>query len=203
MRRDSRAATTRRTPAPAPWLLGPRRAVAVSGTRQRKRLAIRLEQLKKQHSWGDVTDAEYQAERKLDPDRRGVPTGRRPDPLVRRLSDACPRASRGDRGRVASQAGRALSDRRRARRRERPACRSDRVNALSPTVLQQTAGVPPKGTPAPTRCLMTTLSRGTSHDPVTERLGTDPELLGDLADGAVALTRQAGSRPDGPVVAVS
>ncbi len=36
--------------------------VAVAG-RQRARLLTRLEQLKKQHAWGDLTDAEYQAER--------------------------------------------------------------------------------------------------------------------------------------------
>jgi DNA invertase Pin-like site-specific DNA recombinase len=36
--------------------------VAVSG-RQRARLQTRLEQLKKQHSWGDISDGEYQAER--------------------------------------------------------------------------------------------------------------------------------------------
>jgi hypothetical protein len=31
--------------------------------RQRARLTIRLEQLKKQHGWGDISDREYQAER--------------------------------------------------------------------------------------------------------------------------------------------
>lgn len=36
--------------------------VALSG-RQRARLLTRLEQLKKQHAWGDLGDAEYQAER--------------------------------------------------------------------------------------------------------------------------------------------
>ena len=36
--------------------------VAVAG-RQRARLLTRLEQLKRQHAWGDLTDAEYQAER--------------------------------------------------------------------------------------------------------------------------------------------
>jgi hypothetical protein len=36
--------------------------VAVSG-RQRARLLTRLEQLRKQHSWGDIADAEYQRER--------------------------------------------------------------------------------------------------------------------------------------------
>ena len=36
--------------------------VAVAG-RQRQRLLIRLEQLKKQHGWGDLGDAEYQAAR--------------------------------------------------------------------------------------------------------------------------------------------
>jgi DNA invertase Pin-like site-specific DNA recombinase len=36
--------------------------VAVSG-RQRARLTIRLEQLRKQHGWGDITDAEYQSQR--------------------------------------------------------------------------------------------------------------------------------------------
>ncbi len=36
--------------------------VAVAG-RQRQRLLTRLEQLKKQHSWGDLGDAEYQAQR--------------------------------------------------------------------------------------------------------------------------------------------
>ena len=36
--------------------------IAVSG-RQRARLLTRLEQLKKQHGWGDLGDAEYQAER--------------------------------------------------------------------------------------------------------------------------------------------
>lgn len=36
--------------------------VAVAG-RQRARLLTRLEQLKKQHAWGDLSDAEYQAER--------------------------------------------------------------------------------------------------------------------------------------------
>jgi DNA invertase Pin-like site-specific DNA recombinase len=36
--------------------------VAVSG-RQRARLTTRLEQLKKQHGWGDITDAEYQSQR--------------------------------------------------------------------------------------------------------------------------------------------
>ncbi len=36
--------------------------VAVAG-RQRARLLTRLEQLKKQHAWGDLTDAAYQAER--------------------------------------------------------------------------------------------------------------------------------------------
>ena len=36
--------------------------VAVSG-RQRARLLTRLEQIKKQHAWGDLTDAAYQAER--------------------------------------------------------------------------------------------------------------------------------------------
>jgi DNA invertase Pin-like site-specific DNA recombinase len=37
-------------------------AVAVAG-RQRPRLLNRLEQLKKQHGWGDLTDADYQAQR--------------------------------------------------------------------------------------------------------------------------------------------
>ena len=36
--------------------------LAVSG-RQRARLQTRLEQLKKQHSWGDISDRDYQAER--------------------------------------------------------------------------------------------------------------------------------------------
>jgi hypothetical protein len=36
--------------------------VAVAG-RQRTRLLTRLEQLRKQHAWGDLTDAAYQAER--------------------------------------------------------------------------------------------------------------------------------------------
>ena len=36
--------------------------VAVAG-RQRARLLTRLEQLKKQHAWGDLTDAEYLAQR--------------------------------------------------------------------------------------------------------------------------------------------
>lgn len=36
--------------------------LAVSG-RQRTRLLTRLEQLKKQHGWGDLSDAEYLAER--------------------------------------------------------------------------------------------------------------------------------------------
>lgn len=36
--------------------------VAVAG-RQRARLLTRLEQLKKQHAWGDLSDTEYQAER--------------------------------------------------------------------------------------------------------------------------------------------
>jgi hypothetical protein len=36
--------------------------VAVAG-RTRARLVTRLEQLKKQHAWGDLTDAVYQAER--------------------------------------------------------------------------------------------------------------------------------------------
>ena len=36
--------------------------VVVSG-RQRSRLLTRLEQLKKQHGWGDISDAEYQAQR--------------------------------------------------------------------------------------------------------------------------------------------
>jgi hypothetical protein len=36
--------------------------VVVSG-RQRKRLVTRLEQLKKQHGWGDLSDDEYQKER--------------------------------------------------------------------------------------------------------------------------------------------
>src|SRR5665811_2616779 len=36
--------------------------VAVAG-RQRARLLTRLEQLRKQHAWGDLTDAAYQAER--------------------------------------------------------------------------------------------------------------------------------------------
>jgi hypothetical protein len=36
--------------------------VAVAG-KQRARLHTRLEQLKKQHGWGDLTDAAYQAER--------------------------------------------------------------------------------------------------------------------------------------------
>ena len=31
--------------------------------RQRKRLLTRLEQLKKQHGWGDISDAEYRTER--------------------------------------------------------------------------------------------------------------------------------------------
>jgi DNA invertase Pin-like site-specific DNA recombinase len=36
---------------------------SVDTGRQRARLSKRLEQLKKQHGWGDLTDAEYQAER--------------------------------------------------------------------------------------------------------------------------------------------
>ena len=36
--------------------------MAVAG-RQRARLLTRLEQLKKQHGWGDLSDAQYQAER--------------------------------------------------------------------------------------------------------------------------------------------
>lgn len=36
--------------------------VAVSG-RQRARLTTRLQQLKKQHGWGDLSDAEYQTQR--------------------------------------------------------------------------------------------------------------------------------------------
>ncbi len=36
--------------------------LALAG-RQRERLLTRLEQLKKQHAWGDLTDAQYQAER--------------------------------------------------------------------------------------------------------------------------------------------
>jgi hypothetical protein len=35
----------------------------LDGGRQRTRLTTRLEQLKKQHSWGDLTDAAYLAER--------------------------------------------------------------------------------------------------------------------------------------------
>jgi DNA invertase Pin-like site-specific DNA recombinase len=36
---------------------------AAATDRQRKRLLTRLEQLKKQHGWGDITDAEYRTER--------------------------------------------------------------------------------------------------------------------------------------------
>ena len=49
------------TPADAP-ALPPSDSVAVAG-RQRARLLTRLEQLKKQHGWGDLGDAEYQAQR--------------------------------------------------------------------------------------------------------------------------------------------
>jgi hypothetical protein len=35
----------------------------VTASRQRPRLLNRLEQLKKQHGWGDLTDAEYQTQR--------------------------------------------------------------------------------------------------------------------------------------------
>jgi DNA invertase Pin-like site-specific DNA recombinase len=48
--------------------------VAVAG-RQRARLLTRLEQLRKQHAWGDLTDAAYQAER----DAARVALGELPD----------------------------------------------------------------------------------------------------------------------------
>jgi hypothetical protein len=35
----------------------------VTASRQRSRLLNRLEQLKKQHGWGDLSDADYQAQR--------------------------------------------------------------------------------------------------------------------------------------------
>jgi hypothetical protein len=36
---------------------------SATASRQRARLQTRLEQLKKQHSWGDISDREYQTER--------------------------------------------------------------------------------------------------------------------------------------------
>jgi uncharacterized membrane protein len=35
----------------------------VAAGKQRARLTTRLEQLKKQHAWGDISDDEYRAER--------------------------------------------------------------------------------------------------------------------------------------------
>ena len=64
-------------------------AVADSG-RQRARLTTRLEQLKKQHSWGDLSDSAYLAERDAVRTALAALPDDKSDPFVRRVSGAGP-----------------------------------------------------------------------------------------------------------------
>ena len=71
--------------------------VATAG-RQRARLQTRLEQLKKQHAWGDLSDADYQAARDATPVRPRRAARRRPHRGLSmptgRGSSSCPTRSR-------------------------------------------------------------------------------------------------------------
>ena len=113
--------------------------------RQRARLTTRLEQLKKQHAWGDISDEEYRGERdaaqaalsKLpDGDRIIVFDSHRARILA--LPDAIVAASPARREEL-------CPDRGRAGRRSRPSRGRDRVDAAGTAVLRKTAGVPPRG----------------------------------------------------------
>jgi hypothetical protein len=64
--------------------------VAVAG-RQRERLLTRLERLKTQHGWGDLSDAEYQEKRNATRDELAQFARWRPDPGVRCVSHSDPR----------------------------------------------------------------------------------------------------------------
>ena len=64
-------------------------AVVDSG-RQRARLTTRLEQLKKQHSWGDLSDSAYLAERDAVRTALAALPDDKSDPFVRRVSGAGP-----------------------------------------------------------------------------------------------------------------
>ena len=70
--------------------------IAMAG-RVRARLLTRLEQLQKQHAWGDISDAEYQAQRDADPAALAeLPDGDRIT-AVRRLPGAGSGPARRDR----------------------------------------------------------------------------------------------------------
>jgi hypothetical protein len=117
-----------------------------SAGRQRARLGSRLENLKKQHAWGDLSDAEYQAQR--DVARAALAEcRRRPDHHVRRPSGARLGIARRDRQRLPGAAGGALPDRGPAGGRPRPPDRGDRVDAADAAVprSEKTKGVPPRG----------------------------------------------------------
>jgi hypothetical protein len=117
----------------------------VTAGRQRARLQTRLEQLKKQHGWGDISDREYQTER----DSIQAALAQLPDEDRIRTFDAY-RAKL-----LALPAAIAVASP--ARREE--LCRivveqvvvndreveADRVDAAGSAVLRKTAGVPPSG----------------------------------------------------------
>ena len=114
--------------------------------KQRARLMTRLEKLKKQHAWGDLTDAEYQAKRDATKaDLAELPDGDRIRTFdaYRARVLALPGCHRGG---VTGQAGGTLPDRRPAGRRAEPAAGRDRLGARGKAVLREkTAGVPPRG----------------------------------------------------------
>ena len=111
----------------------------------RSRLQTRLEQLKKQHEWGDLTDAEYLAKRDATrselaalPDSDRIRAFEANRARVLALPDAIDVASpkrREELCRIVVQ---------RVIVRDRPAG-SDRMDAGCKAVLRKTAGVPPRG----------------------------------------------------------
>jgi hypothetical protein len=97
----------------------------------------RLEQLKKQHGWGDLSDADYQAQR----DAVRTALAALPDDDRIRSFDAY-------RTRLLALPEAitvALPDRRLAGGRAQPAPGDDRLDARGDAGLRKTAGVPPRG----------------------------------------------------------
>jgi hypothetical protein len=134
--------------------------VAVAG-RQRARLLTRLEQLKKQHAWGDLTDAEYLAKRDATrADLAELPEGDRIRAFdayrarVLALPDAIEAASverREELCRIVVQ---------------RVVVRNQQLAAIDWTRAARRSRGAPKGTWGPARCRLTTPWPGTWHEPV-------------------------------------
>jgi hypothetical protein len=173
--------------------------------RQRDRLTKRLEQHKKQHGWGGLSDEDYVAKRdEVKAQLATLPDG---DPIasfdafraqVLALPDAIAVASPARREELCQLVVR-------PRPRARSCDRTDRVDSRSPADLREKRAGMPQGAWGPARCLMTTRSPSTWHEPQLalgrcERLGrvaataSSSDTTSDRGARGVRRRRRVGSQ---------